>query len=135
MDSLGPFIQKKRKERGLSLRDFSVLCGLSHSYLDSLEKGKDPRTSKPVSPTIDTIKKLAKGLGLPINDLINIAIKDDDIAPPDKPAEESKDDIFTTTLAANMESEYGKKPSPEFLSFAINLRKQILEDIKKEKGQ
>ncbi|AVX21639.1 Helix-turn-helix [Carboxydocella sporoproducens DSM 16521] len=73
MDKLGEYIRNKRKERGLSLRECARMCDISHSYLDSLEKGKDPRTNKPVSPTIDTLKKISKGLGVPINELLEAA--------------------------------------------------------------
>lgn len=72
MNELGNYIRKKREEKDLSLRDFASLCGLSHSYIDSIEKGADPRTGKPVSPTIDAIEKIAKGLGLSIFELIKL---------------------------------------------------------------
>lgn len=48
------FIRAKRGN--MSLREFAKLCGnLSHTQIDSIEKGFDPRTSKPVrkiSPAI-----------------------------------------------------------------------------------
>ncbi|AVX31847.1 Transcriptional regulator, contains XRE-family HTH domain [Carboxydocella thermautotrophica] len=85
MDKLGEYIRNKRKERGLSLRECARMCDISHSYLDSLEKGKDPRTNKPVSPTIDTLKKISKGLGVPINELLEAAdIKTDPNHCPDE---------------------------------------------------
>ena len=56
------FIRAKRGN--MSLREFAKLCGnLSHTQIDSIEKGFDPRTSKPVSPTIDTLNKIAKAPG------------------------------------------------------------------------
>jgi len=141
METLGSFIQKERKKRRLSLREFADLCDLSHSYVDSLEKEKDARTGKPVSPTVETVKKLAKGLQLPIQDLIEIALAEEPsnqpppLTQPEPPQQKDDDDIFMSSLAANMESEYGKKPSPEFLTFAKNLRKNILEEVEKRKGK
>lgn len=49
--------EKIRKARGdLSLRDFAKKCGISHTHLDSIEKGYDPRTGKPVKVSLETIK-------------------------------------------------------------------------------
>jgi transcriptional regulator with XRE-family HTH domain len=72
MNQLGKFIEHKRRELGLSLRAFAEMCGISHSYLDSLEKGMDARSGKPVSPTIETLQKLASGLKMSLIDILCI---------------------------------------------------------------
>lgn len=67
------FIRAKRGN--MSLREFAKLCGnLSHTQIDSIEKGFDPRTSKPVSPTIDTLNKIAKGIGVSVSYLAALAV-------------------------------------------------------------
>lgn len=64
--------EKIRKARGdLSLRDFAKKCGISHTHLDSIEKGYDPRTGKPVKVSLETIKKLSHGTGIPLRELID----------------------------------------------------------------
>jgi len=73
MKNIGKIIKAKRKEKKLSLRDFALLCDLSHTYIDCLEKGFDPRSGKPVSPTIDTLDKIANGLGISLIELLNLA--------------------------------------------------------------
>ncbi|NLU50662.1 MAG: helix-turn-helix domain-containing protein [Syntrophomonadaceae bacterium] len=70
MNTLGEFIGSVRRRKGLSLRDLATRCGLSHSYIDSLEKGLDPRTGKPVSPTLETIQKLADGLDMTFSEFL-----------------------------------------------------------------
>ncbi len=72
MNQLGKFIENKRRELGLSLRAFAEMCDISHSYLDSLEKGMDARSGKPVSPTIETLQKLASGLKISLIDVLRI---------------------------------------------------------------
>jgi len=62
MNQLGSYLRKRRGS--LSLRDFAKQCGISHTHLDSLEKGVDPRTGKPVRITTDTLKNIADGLGV-----------------------------------------------------------------------
>lgn len=72
MNQLGKFIELKRKELGLSLRAFAEMCEISHSYLDSLEKGMDARSRKPVSPTIETLQKLALGLKMSLIEVLRV---------------------------------------------------------------
>lgn len=68
MNYIGEYIRKYRGE--MSLREFADKCGISHTHLDSIEKGYDPRTGKPVRVTVDTLKKIAKTMGMTINDLL-----------------------------------------------------------------
>lgn len=69
-NSLGKFIAKLRAEKGLSLRELAECTGLSHSYLHNLEIGSDPRSGKPLSPTIPTLEKLSAGLSVSLHELI-----------------------------------------------------------------
>lgn len=68
MNYIGEYIRKYRGD--LSLREFADKCGISHTHLDSIEKGFDPRTGKPVRVTVETLKKIAKTMGMTINDLL-----------------------------------------------------------------
>lgn len=68
MNYIGEFIKKYRGD--MSLREFAEKCDISHTHLDSIEKGIDPRTGKPVRVTVDTLKKIAKTMGMTINDLL-----------------------------------------------------------------
>ena len=65
---VGEYIKKYRGDT--SLRDFAQKCGISHTHLDSIEKGFDPRTNKPVKVTVDTLKKIANAMNMTINDLL-----------------------------------------------------------------
>lgn len=67
---LGDLIKKYRTEKKLSLRDFAQRCNLSYTYIAALEKNIDSRTGKPISPTLDTVKYVAKGMNLSIEDLL-----------------------------------------------------------------
>ncbi|PEW88874.1 transcriptional regulator [Bacillus cereus] len=62
MKTLGMIIREYRQERNLSLREFATRCQLSHSYIDKLEKGIDPRNGKPVEPTLAVIEQIAKAI-------------------------------------------------------------------------
>ena len=65
-NNLSVTLKQLRLERGASLREFSEALGISHAYLNKLERGTDPRTGKPITPTIETITKIAEGLDLPV---------------------------------------------------------------------
>lgn len=52
------------------MREFASKCGISHTHLDSIEKGIDPRTGKSVRITIETLKKIANAMNMSVNDLL-----------------------------------------------------------------
>lgn len=70
--TLGDLINQYRNERKMSLRAFAEKCGLSHTYISALEKNIDPRTNKPIAPTLDTVKFVSKGMGISIEEILKI---------------------------------------------------------------
>lgn len=68
MNYIGEYIKNYRGD--MSLREFAEKCGISHTHLDSIEKGIDPRTGKPVKVTVDTLKKISSAMNMSINDLL-----------------------------------------------------------------
>ena len=67
-----------RKRMGISQRELSRQCGLSNSYISFIENEKNPRTQKPMVPTLEQYKKLANGMGLSVQQLFDLL---DDDAP------------------------------------------------------
>lgn len=67
---LGQYIRKIREEKGFSTRELARRSGVSQPYLSQLENGKTN------NPSIEVLKKLAKGLDVP---LYEIQIKTDQI--------------------------------------------------------
>ncbi len=43
-NSLGEYVKSRRQGMGMSLREFAELCGISHTHIDSIEKGYDVRS-------------------------------------------------------------------------------------------
>jgi transcriptional regulator with XRE-family HTH domain len=70
-NKLGAFIRLKRGNE--SLRDLAKRCSVSHTLIDTLEKGYDPRTKKPARPTVDSLKKIALGLKVNVLELLLLA--------------------------------------------------------------
>lgn len=78
-NKFGEHIRKKREAMGLSTRKLGEICGLSYSYIAQLERGSD-KTGKTIFPTIQTLSKLASGLGVPLSELVLLS----DINPKEK---------------------------------------------------
>ena len=66
---LGDLIRTYRESHDLSQRQFALRCDLSNGYISILEKGINPNTQRPVTPTIPQLKKLADGMGISLSDL------------------------------------------------------------------
>lgn len=76
-NKLGPFIQEWRKERSMGLRDLAKLTGISHAYLHVLEAGVDPRTRRPVSPTLQSLQRLSTGMDVSLEVIVSLALNQD----------------------------------------------------------
>lgn len=77
--TLGDIIRKYRMEHGrMSQRDFAKLCGgaITCGYISMLENNYNPRTGKPISPSIATYEAVAKVVGIELNDLLDM-VKDE----------------------------------------------------------
>ena len=69
---LGEWLKEYRMEHGLSMQNFADSCGFSKAYVSMLEKGVNPTTNKPVSPTMQTFEKIAKATGQDVDTLLKI---------------------------------------------------------------
>ena len=78
--NIGNAIKDLRQKQGLNQNDFAIKCGLSQSYLSSIEKGRK-------EPTLNILKQIAKTLSIPMPVLVFFSIDKDDI-------EESKREAF-----------------------------------------
>jgi transcriptional regulator with XRE-family HTH domain len=59
-------IKKLRKEKGISQDRLSKLADLSLNTIVNIENGNNP------NPTIETLQKIAKALGVSIDKLLNL---------------------------------------------------------------
>lgn len=68
--TLAELLISKRESLNLSLREAALKIGISHGYLDKLEKGFDPRTQTSNKPTPETLKLIADAYHLDYNNLM-----------------------------------------------------------------
>lgn len=78
MNELGYYLKGLRGKK--SLREVAEKCGISHTYLDTLEKGYDPRTKKERKPNPEVLEKLANYYSVDYEHLMYLAkYMDEDI--------------------------------------------------------
>lgn len=58
-----------RQKTQISQREFARRCGLSNSYISFIENEYNPRTKKPITPTLEQYQKIATGMGLTVHQL------------------------------------------------------------------
>lgn len=113
-NKLGNFLKEKRGS--ISLRDFANKLDISHTYLDSLEKGYDNRNKKPVRVTVDILSKIAKALNEPLEKLVFLS--------------ENKDYNYNTeeTLEIRAIARDVSKLKPDKKELFLNLLKQMSDE-------
>lgn len=86
MMTLARLLSERRKADRLSLREAAQLIGISHGYLDKLEKGVDSRTGTKNNPTPETLQMIASAYHWDYQYLLKICgymydLKDDSLSP------------------------------------------------------
>ena len=90
---LGELLKSYRTEHKLSMDAFCELSDLTKGYISMLEKNEHPKSKKPIVPSYDTIEKIAKGMQISIEDLIDMLDDDQEIQINATPAILSKSPI------------------------------------------
>ena len=73
---LSELIINYRKRMNISQREFSRKCDLSNTYISFLENENNPKTGKPIIPTLEQYKKLAGGMGITVQELFELLDRD-----------------------------------------------------------
>ena len=68
--TLQELIEQYLYDHRISMREFARRCGFSNAYVSTLVAGVHPKTKKPLHPTMDTLRKVAAGMGMPLVDLL-----------------------------------------------------------------
>lgn len=69
--TLAEYIKDYRARMGYSQRRFASRCDISNAYLSILENGVNPSTGGPVTPSIETLGKIAYGMGITVHQLMS----------------------------------------------------------------
>ncbi len=69
---LGEWIKDYRLQHDMTMQEMADVCGFSKAYISMLEKGINPTTNKPVSPTMQAFEKIAVATGQNVDSLLKI---------------------------------------------------------------
>ena len=73
---LGNILIDYRNRMQISQREFARRCGLSNSYISFIENEYNPRTGKPIVPTIEQYQKIASGMDMTVHQLFELLDED-----------------------------------------------------------
>lgn len=62
--TLGEIISNYRNVNQISMDEFAKRSDLSKGYISMLEKNKNPKTNKPIVPSMDTIWKVSRAMNM-----------------------------------------------------------------------
>ena len=65
-----------RNRMQISQREFARRCGLSNSYISFIENEYNPRTGKPIVPTIEQYQKIAACMDMTVHQLFELLDED-----------------------------------------------------------
>src|SRR5699024_697322 len=71
MSDIGKVLKELRGK--MSLREAGEKIGISHTYLDTIEKGFDKRSGKHVNPSPDTLRLISNAYNYPYINLLRLA--------------------------------------------------------------
>ena len=69
---IGEIIQKYCFDQRISAREFARRSGVTSGYISFLVNEKNPRTGRPITPTIETYDGIAKAMGITIEELFGM---------------------------------------------------------------
>ena len=116
---LSVIVSEYRQRLQISQREFARRCGLSNSYISFIENETNPRTGRPMVPTLEQYQKIASGMDMTVHQLFALLDEDAPVdlspsAPASSTDEPKNDDIRLLIRGLN-------KLSPEQLTQAKNV--------------
>ena len=78
--TLGDVIKEFRASHNMSMDEFAKISDISKAYISVLEKNKRPKSGKSINPTLEMYKKAAAGMGITLEQLLNMVDPDSSIS-------------------------------------------------------
>lgn len=68
--TIGEYISIYLTEHSMSQRQFAKRCNLSNGYISMLINNVNPRTGKPLVPSLSALLAISSGMGITLDELI-----------------------------------------------------------------
>ena len=131
---IGEYIRRYRESAGMSQREFAKVCDLSNAYISMIEQGVDPKTGKEIIPKIESCHKLARAMGMTVENFYRLL--------------NDKDATFSPEVIGNYHGYINRKSVEQEANMLTDYRnlnvkgkmlaakyiKMLLEDYRKEDG-
>ncbi|MBO7663765.1 MAG: helix-turn-helix transcriptional regulator [Clostridia bacterium] len=116
---LSVIVSEYRQRMQISQREFARRCGLSNSYISFIENETNPRTGRPMVPTLEQYQKIAAGMDMTVHQLFELLDEDAPVdlrpsSPVSPPEDPKSDDIRLLIRGLN-------RLSPEQVAQAKNV--------------
>ena len=99
--TLGDIIKNYREQNNITIVEFAKACSLSKGYISMLENNINPRNNKPISPTLPSMAKVASGMGIDLDSLLQL-LEDPVPASAPLPADQQQlNDLYTQLDSSN----------------------------------
>ena len=134
--TLGDVIKTYRMEHSISMDEFAKRSGLSKWYISMLEKNRNPKTGKPIIPSILTYQSVAKAMSTSVDVLMKTVDKEQLVSLEQSPAPASDDlpDVSPTgqKIDARTRRQLEKVLEDDNLTYnGVVLNKEDREKVKK----
>ena len=73
---LSEIVKNYRNTNSLSQEEFGKRCGLTKAYISMIENEKNSKNKKKITPRIDSLAKIAKGMCMELDELVRSIDKD-----------------------------------------------------------
>lgn len=90
---LSEIVKNYRIDNALSQDMFSEMCGVSKAYISMIENEKNSKTKKKITPNIESLAKIAKGMGIDLDVLVRMMDKNAVVSLKPPVPEFSKDEL------------------------------------------
>ena len=77
---LSEVVKNYRRENRVSMEELAKRAGLSKGYVSMLENGVNPRSKKPISPTLDSLMKLSRAMMIDLDTLLRMVDGDQSVS-------------------------------------------------------
>lgn len=68
--TIGDILKKYRTENKISQSEFAKISGISKGYISMLENNTNARDGKPITPTLEMLQKISRGMNISLNELL-----------------------------------------------------------------
>lgn len=123
---LGEILKSYRIEHNLSMDAFCELSNLTKGYISMLEKNEHPKSKKPIVPSYDTVEKVAKGMNISVDSLIDMFDDEQEIQINATPSALSKSEI---------QKIYDKLYEPRQKKVATFAKNELEEQLAEQKNE